>query len=438
MSTLTGILIGLVLLVLNGLFVAAEIGLLAAKPVRIMERAEQGDRRAVTAQRLLGELSITFSGAQLGITMTSLGLGAIAEPAVAHLIEGWLVSTPIPESAHKGIGFAIGMSIVVFLHMVVGEMAPKNLALARAEDVSLRLARPFRWFVAILRPLILVLNGTANALIKLFGVEPSGEHSMVHTPDELAMALRESSREGTVESQDLRMLMAALRLADIDAEAAMTARVDLEALADHMPAEAVIQRARATGYTRFPVFHDDVDDVVGLVHVKDVLIRTPEELIGVTVGDLQRPIPAVPENRDLQQLLTDMRADRSHAVLVVDEYGGTAGLLTLEDVVEELVGEIDDEFDSSRSLRRRTGDGVWLVDGTLRRDELARLCGLRLEADETETINGWLVEELGRLVQRGDVVTSGGWSLKVVGLQGMRAGRVEVTAPPPSVDDLES
>lgn len=430
MSTLTALAIGLALLALNGLFVAAEIGLLAARPARIDERAEAGDRRAKTAQHLLGELSVTFSGAQLGITMTSLGLGAIAEPAVAHLIEDLLVSTPIPEGAHAGIGFGIGLSIVVFLHMVVGEMAPKNLALARAEDVSMRLARPFRIYVVLLRPLIVLLNGTANAVIRLFGVEPSGDHSLVHTPDELALALRESSREGTVESQDLRMLMAALRLADIDAEAAMTARVDLEALADHLPAGVVIQRARATGYTRFPVFHDDVDDVVGLVHVKDVLIRDRDELAGLTVGDLQRPIPAVPENRDLQQLLTDMRADRSHAVLVVDEYGGTAGLLTLEDVVEELVGDIDDEFDPSRTLRRRTGDGVWLVDGTLRRDELSRLCGLRLEAAETETVNGWLVEELGRLAVRGDIVTTGGWALKVMAMQGMRAGRVEVTAPP--------
>ena len=429
MSTPTSLLVGLVLLVLNGFFVAAEIALLAARPTRIDERADSGDRRALRAQRLLRELDITFSGAQLGITMTSLGLGAIAEPALAHVIEDWLLNTSIPESAHYGIGFGIALSIVVFLHMVVGEMAPKNLALARAEDISMQLSAPFGWFVTALRPLILLLNGAANVVIRAVGVQPTSEHTLVHTPDELALVLRESSREGTLESEDLRVLMASLRLTDIDAEAAMTARVDLQALPDDAPATAVVDLARETGFTRFPVYHEDLDDVIGLVNVKDVLTRDPDELVDVTVGDLQRPIPAVPEQRDLQQLLVDMRADRSHAVLVVDEYGGTAGLLTLEDVVEELVGDIDDEFDPNRPLRRRTGDGAWVVDGTLRRDELERLCGCRLDADETETINGWLVERLGRLVARGDVVEQDGWSLRVLSMEGLRAGRVEVRAP---------
>ncbi len=421
--------IGLVLLLLNGFFVAAEIALLAARRARIEERAEAGDARAVVAMKSLAEISITFSGAQLGITMASLGLGAIAEPSVAAVIERLLGFTELPESAITGLGFAVGLSIVVFLHMVVGEMAPKNLALARAEDVSLRLARAFRLFVVVLRPLIVLLNGIANLLVRAVGVDPVDEHTLVHTPEELVLALRESQREGTLTPQDARVLTAALLLNDIDAESAMTPRPDLVTLADTDSAEAVLDLAARTGHTRFPVHHDDPDDVIGMVHVKDVLTRDPEDVDGLVVSDILRPITAVPETRGLQDLLADMRADRSHAVLVVDEYGATAGLVTLEDVLEELVGEIEDEFDPTRAVRRRSGDS-WSVDGLLRRDELERLTGLRLPDGETETVNGFLVERLERLPERGDVVLFEGWRLRIATVAGRRAGRVEVTPPP--------
>ncbi|MBW3620604.1 MAG: hemolysin family protein [Actinobacteria bacterium] len=424
------LLFGLFLLVANGFFVAAEIALLAARRARIEERAEEGDPRAKIALRALQELSITFSGAQLGITMASLGLGAVAEPAVAALFEGWLAGTPLSPGARGGIAFALALSIVVFLHMVVGEMAPKNLALAEAEEVSLRLARPFRAFVFVFRPLILVLNSSANVLVRLVGVDPVDEVNLVHTPDELALALRESRRHGTVEPQDVRVMTAALRLSDIDAEAAMTPRVDLVALADDAPLADVLERAGTTGFTRFPVFHRDIDDIVGLVHVKDVLIADDALVAGGTVADLLRPIPAVPESRDLEHLLRDMRADRSHAVLVVDEFGGTAGVLSLEDVIEELVGEIEDEFDLTGPDAESSDDRVWVVAGTLRHDELERLTSLRLPASEAETVSGWMTEQLGRLLRRGDTLrTDDGWQLRVLTLEGRRAGDVEVLAP---------
>ncbi len=422
--------VGLFLLAANGFFVAVEIALLAARRARIEERAEEGDPRARTALRALRELSITFSGAQLGITMASLGLGAVAEPAVAALFGGWLGATGLPEGAVAPLAFGLALSLVVFLHMVVGEMAPKNLALAQAEEVSLRLARTFRVFVWVLRPLIVVLNASANGLVRLVGVDPVDELKLVHTPDELVLALRESRRHGTVEPQDARVMTAALRMSDIDAEAAMTPRVDLVALPDTATPQEVLERAAETGFTRFPVFHDDIDDIVGLVHVKDVLIAEDAELEGRTVADLLRPIPAVPESRDLEHLLHDMRGDRSHAVLVVDEFGGTAGVISLEDVIEELVGEIEDEFDAGEPEAERADERVWVIDGTLRHDELERLTGLRLPDSEAETVSGWLTEQLGRLLRRGDLVrTASGWQLRVLTLEGRRAGDVEVLAP---------
>lgn len=426
----TAVIIGLVLLVINGFFVAAEIALLAARRGLVEERAEAGEASAKIALKALQEISITFSGAQLGITMASLGLGAIAEPAVAALFAGWMDGSVIPEAARGGIAFGLALSLVVFLHMVVGEMAPKNLALAQAEEVSLKLARPFRLFVVVFRPLIVLLNGTANVLVRLVGVDPVDEMKLVHTPDELLLALRESRRYGTVDDQDARVMTAALRLAEIDAEDAMTPRVDLVALPDTASADEVLDRAAETGFTRFPVFHEDIDHVVGLVHVKDVLIREPEELATMTAADLLRPIPAVPESRDLQHLLHDMRADRSHAVLVVDEFGGTAGITSLEDVIEELVGEIGDEFNAGEPIIERPDERVWVVDGTLRHDELERLTALRLPDSEAETVSGWLTEQLGRLVRRGDLSrTADGWQLRVLTLDGRRAGDVEVLAP---------
>jgi CBS domain containing-hemolysin-like protein len=434
--SIPALVLGVVLLFANGFFVAAEIALLAARRARVEERAAQGDRRAIIALHALQELSITFSGAQLGITMCSLGLGAVAEPAVAAVLERLFEMVGIPASIGPGLGFAVGLSIVVFLHMVVGEMAPKNLALARAEDVSLRLARSFRAFVWVFRPLIVLLNASANLLVRAVRVEPVDEHNLVHTPQELVLALRESQREGTVTAQDARVMSAALQLSEIDAEAAMTPRVDLYAVADDAPVTDVLDLAAETGHTRFPVHHGDPDDVVGIVHVKDVLIREPREREGLTVADVLRPVAAVPESRDLTHLLADMRSDRSHAVLVVDEYGATAGLVTLEDVLEELVGELEDEFDPRAVRRRRSQDG-WVVDGLLRRDELERLTGLRLPEGDTDTVNGWLTERLGRLATRGDRVEHDGWSLRVLSLAGRRAGRVQVTPPARAEDDAE-
>lgn len=423
--------LGLFLLIANGFFVAAEIALLAARRARVEELAEAGDPRAIRALKALQEISITFSGAQLGITMASLGLGAVAEPAVAALFADLLAGLPLGDTARTGIAFGLALSVVVFLHMVIGEMAPKNLALARAEEVSLRVSRVFRWYVIALRPLIVALNATANALIRLVGVEPVDELGLVHTPDELLLALRESRRHGQLTSQDARVLTAALRLREIDAEAAMTPRVDLVMLPDTATAEEVLAAAAETGYTRFPVFHEDIDDVVGLVHVKDVLIRDPAELDDVTAAELLRPITAVPESRDLEHLLRDMRTDRTHAFLVVDEFGGTAGLTALEDVLEELVGEIADEFDldDAAGPRTRNRERAWVVQGILRRDELENLTGLRIEGGDAETVSGTLTEELGRLLKRGDEIEVDGWRLRVLTLEGRRAGQVEIVAP---------
>jgi len=421
--------LGAGLLVANGCFVAVEIGLLAARRSQIEQAAEGGDRRAVQALKALRELSVTFSGAQLGITMSSLGLGAVAEPALAVLFVEVLGRGPLPRGVVPALAVVLALASVVFLHMVIGEMAPKHLAVARAEAVALRLARPFAVFVALLRPLILLLNGAANGFVRAVRVEPVDEHQLAHSPSELALALVESTEVGAIADADARVMRAALELSDIEAEAAMTPRVDLAAIGDTATGEDVLELARETGHTRFPVFHDDIDHVVGMVHVKDLLTGTDLSLSTTPVSRLLRPIVAVPASRDLEHLLQEMLDRRAHAVLVVDEFGGTAGLLTLEDVLEELVGEIADEYDEAAVLAGDR-DRVWTVPGTVRRDEVERLTGLDLGDGDAETVSGWLVERLGRLVVVGDRhVTDDGWVVIVRSLEGRRAGEVELRAP---------
>ncbi|MFP4634571.1 MAG: hemolysin family protein [Nitriliruptoraceae bacterium] len=425
----TAVAIGIALLFGNGFFVAVEIALLAARRGRIEERAESGDRRAQTALHALTELSVTFSGAQLGITLCSLGLGAIAEPALAALFADLFGGVGLPAGMVPVLAVVLALTLTVFLHMVLGEMAPKNVSIARAERVSLALARPFSWWVTILRPLILLLNGVANLLVRLVRVEPVDEHKLVHSPQELALALAESHHVGTIAPQDARLMDAVLRLASIDAEAAMTPRVDMDAIADTSTLAEVLHLALETGHTRIPIYHDDIDNVVGVLHVKDALMRDDAELATLPVSHLLRPLPAVPESRDLEELLREMLDGRSHAVVVVDEFGGTAGMVTLEDVLEELVGEIADEFDDEQRPLEG-GEQRWVVAGTLRRDEVQRSTGIELAGGDAETVSGWIVEHLGRLPRVGDrVTTPAGWELTVLDLEGRRAGTVEVRAP---------
>jgi len=425
------LLVGFVLLVLNGFFVAVEISLLAARRAVVEQRAEAGDRRAVVALRALRELPITFSGAQLGITLASLGLGAVAEPAVAAAFKNVLGATALPAGLVTGISVALALTIVVFLHMVIGEMAPKNLAIARAEDVALAVARPFALIVRLLRPLIVVLNGAANLLARVVGVDVIDERELGHNSEELLLVLGQAREQGAIEVEEARLLAAVLELRGIDAESAMTPRIDLVSVEKETPLEAVLDAAEQSGHTRLPVYDGDIDHVVGIVHVKDVLLADQRNSAAIVAADVMRDVLAVPASRDLESLLRELLQTRAQAALVVDEFGGTAGLVTLEDVFEELVGDISDEFDDEPEVVS-IGPSSWLVPGTMRRDDLAEQLLVDVEdgGSEADTVSGWMVDRLGRLLNVGDVVvTPNGWRLEVRSLEGRRAGRISLRAP---------
>jgi CBS domain containing-hemolysin-like protein len=427
----SALLTGVVLLVLNAFFVAAEISLLAVRRGVIEELAEQGDRRAVSALRALRELPITFSGAQLGITLASLGLGAVAEPAVADALKQLLGRTSLPTSASTAIAITIALTVVVFLHMVIGEMAPKNLSIARAEEVALWIARPFALYLRIFRPLVVLLNGGANLLARAVGVQVVDERALGYTAEELLLVFGRAHERGSLDVEEARLLAGVLELRGYAAESAMTPRIDLVAVATDATVAEVLDAAAASGHTRLPVYEDSIDHVVGIVHVKDLLItdRDPH----TSVAEVMRPVLAVPTSRDLDSLLRELLQGREQAAVVIDEFGGTAGLVTLEDVFEELVGDISDEFDDEPGLVR-LGPRSWLAPGTMRRDGLAESIGIDLDDDddesEADTVSGWMVDRLGRLLEVGDVwVTSAGWRMEVRSLEGRRAGRIAVRAP---------
>lgn len=427
------------LLAANGFFVAAEFALLASRRSKIEAFAAAGDRRAVQALAGIRELSLMLAGAQLGITMASLGLGAVAEPALAHVLETLFEPVAIPVALRHVVAFTIALSIVIFLHMVVGEMAPKSWAIAHPERSALSLARPFRAFALVFRPAIRALNAMANAVVRLCGVQPQAELASVHSPSDLLLLVHESAEHGTLPSGQHELLARALELTGLDAQAAMVPRSDVVAVRADAPVAEIERITSETGRSRLPVYEGDFDHITGVLHVKDLLRLDNGEREGVTAASLARPAFVVPESRAIEDLMVDMRQQRAHVAIVVDEHGSVSGLVALEDLIEELIGDFEDETDAvarrihhgRRGAVRRVG-GVLLVPGTLRPDEVEEQAGVRLPAGDYETVAGFVIATLGRLPQEGDVVTVGDARLQVRTMDGNRLVQLALQ---PSSDD---
>jgi CBS domain containing-hemolysin-like protein len=405
------------LLLLNGFFVGAEFALVAARRTKLEQMVETSDR-ANMAIKSIKELSFMLAGAQLGITMCSLGLGFVAEPAVAHIIEAALHPvTALSDTVSHAISFVIALMIVTFLHMVIGEMAPKNIAISEPERSALWLALPFRAFVNVLRPVVRLLNDLANVGTRLCGVTPAEERSDAHTAEEIGAMIQESAREGLIGKPQLRLLSGVIGFRERDAGAAMVPRTEVVAA----PVSSMILRS---GHSRIPLYVGDLDDVSGFFHSKDLLRVSGSERDRPLPSHLVRPMFVVPESRRLHPLLLEMQQQRRHFVLVVDEHGGTAGIVTLEDVVEELVGEIQDEYDVSELGIEQLADERYLVPGTLRIDEAADYLGVELPEGEYETVAGFLMDRLGRVPKRRDAIEHDGWRLRVRSMQRRRVVQV--------------
>lgn len=417
------IVVMVVLLLLNGFFVAAEFAFTAASRHELEARASRTSRWALAA---VDELSFTLAGAQLGITICSLLLGAVAEPAVASFIEAGIGAfVTIPPTALHSISFVIAMSIVVFLHMVVGEMAPKNIAIATPEVASLAMALPFRVYATVFRPFIWVLNGLANTGLRLVGIDPTRVGDP-HTSGDLPSLIASGRREGIVAEFAHRLLTGAIDLGDLEATHVMIPRPDVVALPASSSLAAVEQLVVETGHSRIPIYAEDLDDVRGFVHAKDLLQIDPGRFDEPIPPDLLRPLHVVPGSAPVDRLLEEMRGARNHLSLVIDEHGGTAGIVTMEDIVEEVVGEIRDEHDTETDGLVRVSGLRWIVDGSLRPSEVERATDVRVPEGEYDTVSGFMMERLGRIPNVGDIVDGGPWTMRVRSMEGRRVDRVDM------------
>jgi CBS domain containing-hemolysin-like protein len=424
-----GLVAGAVLLAANAFFVAAEFALIAARRSKIEQLVAAGSKRAKIALGAMQRLSLMLAGAQLGITMASIGLGYVAEPAVAHLLEGLIERVvEVPAGLLHTISFVVALTLVVYLHMFLGEMVPKNIVIAEPERSALLLAGPFRGFAVVARPAMWALNGLADVILRLIGIEPRHELADVHTADEIAAMLAASKEEGVIDEFEHRLMAGALRMGKLEAADVMIPRPEMVTVPAGASTAQCEEVVRSTGHSRLPVCGDDIDDIIGFIHAKD--------LLRVGIGQREEPLPAglvrdllvVPETRDLTDLLNDMRVSHRPFALVIDEYGGTAGITTIEDVLEELVGEIRDEHDPPESEVEPLGPDRFLAPGGIRPDRLGEAIGFLIPEGDYHTLAGFVAERLGRVPQQGDTLEHDGWSVRVVETRRHRVVSVEIVS----------
>jgi len=388
-----------------GFFGAAEYSFVAVDRSTVERAANEGDRGAVGVRSALRTLSTQLSGAQVGITLTNLVIGFLAEPAIAGLVSGPLRSAGVPSGAVPGVAVAIGLGLATIATMLFGELVPKKLAIA----VPMRTARVtqgfMRAFTTVMLGPIKVLNGSANAIVRMLGIEPQEELRSARSSDELASLAGRSASEGTLDTETAHLVQRSVAFSPRTAGEIMTPRVQMATIDVNDPATEIIELSGETGFSKFPVTKGSTDNIVGSVHVKQAVAIPRSERAATRAREIMVPATVVPESLRLDPLLSLLRGEGYQMAIVSDEYGGTAGIVTLEDVVEEIVGEISDEHDRYGSRVRRRYDGAWLVSGLLRPDEVRDATGLALPEHESyDTVAGLLVRLLGRIPERGDDV----------------------------------
>ncbi|RDG38413.1 hemolysin family protein [Streptomyces corynorhini] len=437
------LLVAVVLALACGVFVAAEFSLTTIERGELERAAERGERGAAGALKAVRSLTFQLSGAQLGITVTNLVVGMLAEPSVAELIRGPVEAAGLSPPVASSVALVIGTALSTVVLMVVGELVPKNWAISSPLAVAKVVATPQRYFTAAFRPFIGHLNNTANRIVRGFGLEPTEELASARGPQELAALARHSAREGALEADTAELFVRTLSLSALTAENVMTPRVRVMALDLRATAEDVANATRASGLSRFPVYRGTLDAVVGVVHIKDVLTVPARRRARHPVSDLVREPLLVPASLTVDTLL-DRLSGRARMAVVIDEYGGTAGVVTLEDIVEEVVGEVRDEHDPHETAdlaavgEDARGRALWSADGAARADQL-RAIGLRMPQGPYETLAGLVATELGRLPVEGDRLAADGWDVEVVDAAGRRAARLLLRAPlPPAGGDEES
>lgn len=421
----------LALLALNAFFVAAEFAIVTVDRNRLGAAAAGGDRRAGIVERLVERLGYSLSGIQLGITICSLALGVLAEPVIADLVEP-LLGRPFGERTSAVVSVVFAIAVAAVAQMVVGEIIPKSVAVAKPLETARATAPPFAVFMIVFRPFIALSSAVTARLVRLLGIEPTEVVGSARTRDELRRMVALSAQRGSIDRDDAVLLARTFAFADKTAADALTPRVSIKALPRSGTVGDMIELSKESGFSRFPIIDGGLDEICGVVHIKDVLSIPPSLRSDHPLEDLCRPVLAVPESKNLESLMGELQGADGQFAVVVDEYGGTEGIITLEDLVEQIVGDISDEHDHLDSIRtvRRWG-GAHMLSGLLHPEEVTEACGLVVPVGDYETLGGFVMQRLGRVPSDGDAFEVDGWQIEVTKMDGHRVDTVKVAAPSP-------
>jgi CBS domain containing-hemolysin-like protein len=410
-----------VLILLNAFFVAAEYGLVTARRTRIVELHHQGNRRARDVLRITGDPGRFIAAMQLGVTLTSLGIGALGEAALTNAFDPWMATI---------VAVLLAYLILSFFHVVLGELVPKGVALSHSEGTALWVSAPVRAFITVFNPFIWALRATTDAILRLVGVDPSSTERDVLSEAELRMLVSRSTAQGAIEVDEQQMIDKVFVFGDKDAADVMVARPDVVALSVALSPQEALETVLDSPYTRYPVYRETLDDMIGVLHVRDLfsaVVAQERGLGAVTIEELLRPAYIVPETKDLGSLLQEFRRQNNHFSIVVDEYGAMVGICTLEDLLEEIVGEIEDEFDVPEEQVEQVDDDTYRIDGMYPIDEFNERFGTDLPDEDFHTLAGFVFGQLGRAPEPGDDVSYNGLRFDVLEVEGNRIERVSVT-----------
>jgi putative hemolysin len=413
-------LVGLILT--NAFFVAAEYGLVTSRRTRILELEHEGNRRARQVLRITGDPPRFIAAMQLGVTMTSLGIGALGEQVLAHRFDAVVASI---------LAVILALLIVTYLHVVIGELVPKGIALGHPERTALAVSGPVRAFFTIFGPLVWLLQESSSLILRALGLQPPGAEHDAHSEAELRMLLSSSAEQGEIEHEEQEMLYKVFDFADKEVADVMVPRPEVVAISIVLPAEEALKAVLDSPFTRYPIYRESLDDIVGVLHIRDLIEALHDRgIVAVDLETLVRPAYMVPETKDLGALLTEFRRTNQHMAIVIDEYGSMEGIVTLEDLLEEIVGEIEDEFDLPDETIERIDADTIRIDGTFPIDDFNEQFDCDLPVEDYHTMAGFVFGELGRTAEPGDEVRHDGLLFRVDAVEGQRIDRLVVTFQP--------
>ncbi|PAE25424.1 MULTISPECIES: hemolysin family protein [Bacillaceae] len=421
-----------ILIALTAFFVTSEFAIVKIRSSRIDQLIEEGNKNAIAAKKVISNLDEYLSACQLGITITALGLGWLGEPTIEHLLRPVINSFGLPSSISHVISFTIAFAFITFLHVVVGELAPKTLAIQKAEAVTLLTTRPLIWFYRVMYPIIWALNGSARLLTSMFGLKPASEHELAHSEEELRIILSESYESGEINQSEFKYVNKIFEFDNRIAKEIMVPRTEIVSLSKDDTLEDFLQIVQEEKFTRYPIIDGDKDHIIGMVNIKEVMtdLIMNRELSSSTLESYIRPIIRVIDSIPIHELLLKMQKERIHMAILMDEYGGTSGLVTVEDIIEEIVGEIRDEFDMDEvPMVRNTQEGQYIIDSKVLVSEVNDLLGTGINDEDVDTIGGWILTE-NYEAKQGDIIEHEKYRFKILDMEEHHIKYVEVTAVP--------